>query len=520
MKPKTALRFVDFSPRVLGLEQRKHWRVLDLVSIDGVDPCDLDAADRELAREHFGNIETIPPQARSLVIWRLGRGSGKSTKAASLAVFKALTADLSTCGPGSEPTVVLIAPRLKTARITLRMARELLRHHPATDRLVCADDDTKDSFAIRRPDDGRRVRIATFPASKAGAAARGFPIPAIIFDEAEFLSGEGEYVVLDKDIYTALTPRLLPGGIALFISTPWPTKTLARELFEKNWGAPTTALAAIGTTSAMNDNDPAVVERVEKLRAIDPETAAREHDCIDIGAGALGFFDEAAVDAAVDDDLIQPELDVEMLLALDDHGVRNRRSLLEAGEYAAAGMDLGLARDSAALAIAARRSKLYRIASLTELRPTKAQSLKLSEVIANFAATLRAFQLRSVAADAYAREPAREWSGKHHIAIVDAPAGNAAKTESYASLRSLFREGRIRIPRNARLLSQLKQIVATPMEGGGLRIQSPRRLGLAHGDLVAAVVIACFLAPTHAGLGFDVTHRPARTYRMGNQRGY
>lgn len=514
---KKAIRFVDFCADLLKLRLSRRQRVLALVAIDGVDPIALDEADRTIARELFGDVDEVPPGARRVQAWRLGRGSGKTTLSAALAIYQAVTADLSRCGPGDEPAVVIIAPRLRTARLSVRMARALMRAHPSLERLVVKGDDSKDGFTLRRTD-GRRVAIAAFPASKGGAAARGISIVGLTLDEAEFFSSE-DAAVTDRDVFTAIVPRLLPEGRAIFISTPWPVPTLMGEVFEKNFANPTTALAALGTTSAMRDHDPAVVAHVEAERVRDFDTAAREFDCVDVGGGATGFFDPASVDDCIDDDLVIPEIDVEALLAVDDHELKNQPGLLLAGESGGAGGDLGLSRDSSALAVVGRKAKLFRLAAIRELRPQRGAALKLSAVIRDFAGALRAFRLRAFAADAYVREPAREWTAEHRITIVDAPEGNAGKVESYLDARTLFRERRIRIPRHPRLVAQLKGIVSKPLEGGGLKITSPRRAGLAHGDLVSALVLACWHAPSSGGLLIPRTTARV-SYRFGTERGF
>ena len=55
-------------------------------------------------------------------------------------------------------------------------------------------------------------------------------------------------------------------------------------------------------------------------------------------------------------------------------------------------------------------------------------------------------------------------------------------------------EGRIKLPKNPRLIRQLKEVVAKPTPGGGLSITSPRRKGAGHGDLVSALVLAIWEA--------------------------
>src|SRR5205823_8048079 len=138
-----------------------------------------------------------------------------------------------------------------------------------------------DGFTLRRPD-GRLVAFEAFAASRGGASARGISILVFILDEADFFrSDDGDFIVNDRDVYRGLVPRLMHGGKGLFISTPWPVPTLRRELHEKNFGDPRTALAATASTLTMRDNDPRLRADIEMEREREPGNAAREFDCVD-----------------------------------------------------------------------------------------------------------------------------------------------------------------------------------------------------------------------------------------------
>ncbi len=464
------MRFVDFCSQVLRLDLTQHQRVLCLVGIDGIQPEQLDDGDRAIARMLFGDIDAIAPHVRRIQAWRLGRGSGKTTIAAALAVYLAVTADISACGPGDEPAVVTIAPRVKTATLSVRMARELSRRAPSVERLIVKNDDGKDGFAIQRKD-GRRVRIAAYPASRGGAAARGLSIVGFVLDEAEFFTSGSDFSVTDRDCYTALIPRLIRGGLGILISTPWPVETLMSELVDRNFANPSTALVAIGPTLTMRDDDPDLAVDIERERLRDPETAAREFDCVSDASGSTGFFDPTSVDAAVDHDLVLP------LVRTDD----------DARGFA---MDLALVRDSAACVGVARRGERYVMVALEELRPKKGAPLKLSSVIATFADLVRPFGVTEIAADPWAREPAREYTEALGLAIVDAPAGQAGKADTFIAARKFLREGRACFPNVPRFVAQMKSVLVKPQPGGGIQISQPRRAGLAHGDIVSAWVLA------------------------------
>jgi hypothetical protein len=463
-----AITFVRFAGAVLGLKLTAAQRVLAKVAFDSVDPERLDGEERELARVMFA-VDTVPELARRLLVLRLGRGSGKTTLAAAYALYVMLFGDVSACGPGDVPVVVTVSPTKRTAGISVRMGRELVRGVPALERLV--DSETTEGFTIRRSD-GRLVQFAVFAASRGGASARGLSILTFILDEAEFFASADEFTVNDRDVFRALIPRLKGKGI--FIGTPWPVPTLMGELFDQNFGNPTTALAAKAPSMMMRPDDADLAAAVAMERARSPEDAAREFDCDVTGiAGSSLLFDVSALDECKDPTIVMPE-----------------RAL--PGARVGAGVDLGLARDSAALVVSGKAETLVRILSVTELRPQRGAPLKLSEVIATFAETTRRYQISRWCADSYVREPAREYTDCLGIAIHPAPTEQSARADTWLHAKKLVLEHRLRLPPPpCPLLAQLKTVIAKPTNGGAIAITIPRRRDVGrHGDLAAAAILS------------------------------
>lgn len=475
MTSARAIPFTAFCTKVLRLRLTRGQRVLAAVALDGMEPRELEGEDREIARRMFGEVDTIPPMARRILVLVLGRGSGKTTLAAAYALYAMLTADVSACGPGDVPHVVVIAPRRQTAQLAVRMALEMARSAPDLARLL--ESETADGFTIRRPDN-RLAGFAAFAASRGGASARGLSILLFLLDEAQFFlsDDDGAFVVNDRDVYRALIPRLMKGGKGIFISTPWPTETLMGELFEGNFAAPATALAAKAPTLVMRDGDPELAAIIEMERERDAENCAREFDCdVEFTTGSRSFFDGDAIRLAVD--VARP-----LILATPP------------GALVAAGADLAFASDSSALALVARTGDTFVALRLDELRPSKGAPLRPRHVIDTFAAVMKDYRADSLTADSHYRESAREHLVPHRIRFVDAPGGRDGKTETYLLLRKLLHEGRLSLPSHPRLLAQLRAIVSRPMPGGGFAISSPRRAGVGHGDLVSALVLAVWAA--------------------------
>lgn len=470
---------VEFFARVLRLTLTNGQTAFVAVAVDGRLPRELEGAVRDAALEMFGDIDELTPLALRTVVAAMGRDSGKTQLGAGIALFKLMTVDLSRVGPGDVATAGVVAPREKTARIALRRAVALVRRSPELrKRLVGAP--RKDGFTLKRGD--RHVAFEVFAASRGGASLRGPSWIAVIFDEAAQFRDESA-AVNDEELYSAVMPRVLPGGVVLFLSTPWSEEGLFWKLANDNHGTPHAAVVAIAPTLLMRDQDPELAAMIALERERDPDNAAREFDAQFMGTGGALFFDAKSITDAIDDALVVPT---------------GRRP----GELVRFGGDLGLVRDSSALvgcgALGATKP-LVRVVSIVERQPKKGEPLKLSEVIATFAGELRTFKETSFMADGHAREPAREWTARERVEIVNRPEGRDVKYSMFVALREAFRDRRMALPRHSRLLAMLRAVTLKPQPGGGWKITQPRRIGQAHGDLVDALALAHWQVRLGAG---------------------
>lgn len=496
---RTSISFVDFCTRVLKLQLSPPWRVLLSISIDRVDPSTLDDADRAITIQLFGaDLATVdvPSIVFRTLVWRLGRGSAKTTTAMALAVYRAFTADLSGIGPGMIPAAVCVAPTLRAATRALRVARELVRAIPALEKHVVKSADSSEAFEIIRPD-GRRVSIMAVAGARGGASLRGFDVISFCLDEAEFMSSasdvaSGEVHVSDRDLLAAVTARLR--GAAILISTPWPSPTLTSELVERNYGSPRDALVAIGPSLTMRPDDQNLADRVEIEKVRDHETYLREFECI-VSAGSGAFFDSAEIAACV----------------AEQAPVRTQ------GAPCVAACDLGFVRDSSVLVVLERRSNgQLALVHLDQVKPTKGQPIVPSLLIARFAPMLRAHGCARVYGDTFNAEPVREELAKHGVRLIVVTESRSTKAERYLALRAAITERRIILPNEPRLIAALKSIIAKPMPGGAISVSAPRRAGVGHADQVSALVLAVHAA--HRGHG-SITAPQQFTRPLAPRRG-
>lgn len=464
MKP---LKFASFAS-LAGLHLTPAQAAHDAVVYDGADPCDLEPEARALAATMFGPVERVPPSARAVSVQVKGRDVGGSRRGALRLLQLALTLPLDRLDPAEIAFCLIGAPKLRLARVALRFARAAAGRIPGV-RVVA---EWRDGFTVERHD-GRNVTLECFAASRAGDTGRSVPLIGVMLDESAFYRDESTGVVNDRHIFNALVPRLLPGGQILIVSSPWVEGGLLHDEFRANHGSPRTALASHCPTLVMRD-DAETKATVERERERDPENALREFDAVFLSAGA-GVLFGGAVDSSVDASLSLP---------------------LPADRYVrrAAGGDFGFVGDSSALVVVqeqeARGRLRYVVADILELRPAPGHPLVPSEVCAAFARVLRHHELGGVISDLHYSESVREHLGKRRVRLHAAPGGAEGKVATYSATRDALREGRVALPNHPRLLAQLKSVISKPTPGGGLAISFPRHRGLAHGDLVSALVLA------------------------------
>ncbi|MBL9025996.1 MAG: hypothetical protein JNL21_27630 [Myxococcales bacterium] len=459
-----SMPFVAFA-EACGTTLTPAQRVLTAVSFDGVQPGDLSPEERALARELFGDVETVTPEQRRVIGWVIGARSGKSLLGSLRMLHLAYTLPLRGIAPGEIASCMIVAPDLRLAKQDLRYALGAARHVPELASAIVAE--REESFTIRR-DDGQLVTIECLPATAGGRATRGRSIPGALMNEACFFR-DASAAVNDVDVYKSLIARLLPGAQLIVESTPWVEAGLLHDLWKANFGAPKSVLVAHAPTPLMRPDRP---DLYEGDRA--DETWRVEFGAEWMTGGSELFFDSSMLAAAV-----RP-------FAPADFPKRK------------AGCDLGLVNDSSAAVVAGRRNVpdgTFEIAVLDdiEFKPERGTPLKLSAVVSGFAALLRRHGLQSIMSDGHSREAAREHAEREQITINDAPGGSGV-FETYIFARTLLREGRLILPDNPRLLAQLRQIRSRALPGGGFRIEAPRRNGMGHCDLAAAAILAIWNA--------------------------
>ncbi len=296
--PTTFLGFLAW----LGVTPTPGQRVLCAVAYDRVEPKDLPDEDKEIARRIFGAIDTVPQGARGTLTIVAGARSGKSYLIGLHMVWAALSVSLSSLAPGQKAVALCLAVNIKLRNEVIAYAYGACLSKPELKAALFVskgkkEENAADSFGLRRPD-GRIVMLEAGIAGRGGYGARGRSLVSAYLDEAAFFRAEGQQAC-DVDVYTAASPRVLPGGLTVVASTPFHEAGLLYDMWNKNNGKPTTCLVAHAPTSVMQDNE-FTRNLISRERLRDPENASREFDAEFVKSGTSIFFDPALIAAAVD----------------------------------------------------------------------------------------------------------------------------------------------------------------------------------------------------------------------------
>jgi hypothetical protein len=478
----TPITFRAFASAYLGIEYSPLMAAIVDAS-EGIRPTTIDDA-QSLA--HFGcSLDELPRKRLNGVVVRAGGRGGKTSRLlAPKALHAALTVPLPTLSNGEHAVALIVSSELVFAHQALSFVRGYIEASPEL-RGIIEGDIGAEKLTIRRPHDGELVDVRVRAAGKGGKGGRGATLAFAGMDEACFFDAEGA-AVSDVEIDRAVMQRLVPGAQRWMVSTPWVEgEGQLEKLMAADFGRHEHNLCVQAPTRALNPTwDPDHTIEAP-LRENDPDNAAREIDAIPLTAGVSTWFSKDALESTVDETL-------PVLSAYSPHV-----------EYFACG-DFAFKRNSSALAIVAKDGERLTLVSLREVKPEPGTPLKPSVVCAEFAEDLKRFRVKDVTCDSHERSEVSDALAEHGVSVTALPEQQLGKIQQYKAARTAIHEGRVKIPKHPRALTQLKAVRSKPLPGGGIAITSPVRAG-AHGDVASAIVGALWASSEGASVASQTT---------------
>jgi hypothetical protein len=384
--------------------------------------------DLELFREVAG--DRAPPSRRvKELVCAIGRGGGKDSIAAAIAVYIAVTGDFTRLRPGEKGTIMTLATDRTQAAIAFNYTRALLEETPLLRPLIARVD--ADTISLRN---GAEIVVQTNNIR----SPRGRTICCAIYDECGHWLG-ADYANPDVEIDNAISPGLMrfPGSLKIIISSVHRRAGLLYDKYAKYFGqGDDDTLVVLGTASQFNPTlDQAEIDR---QLALDPEKAGAEYMSRwrdDLST----FLDRQLVEAAIDRGIHArpPQPGISYTGTADPSGGRG---------------------DAFTTAIGHREGAAIVIDALFERRPP----FDMDSVIDEVAYLMRQYRVSVVKGDNYGADLTVAAFKRKGIAYKplrlndgEGNQGRLNRSQIYLETVGLFSAGRVRLLDNPRLVHQL-----------------------------------------------------------------
>jgi hypothetical protein len=438
--------------------------------------------DRALFTEVAGDRAPPSHRVRELVC-AVGRGGGKDSVAAALAVFIATTSDFNHLRPGERGTIMALATDKSQAAIAFNYVRALFEETPLLAPLIRKVDG--DRIELRN---GGEIEIQTNNVR----APRGKTIACAIYDEAAHWRGE-DFSNPDVEVDAAITPGLMrfPGSLKIIISSVHRRAGLLHDRYAKHFGKDDDdVLVVLGT--ALQFNPTLDAAEIDRQLALDPEKAAAEY-MSQWRDDLSSFLDRQLVEAAIDRGIVArpPQHSLSYVAFADPSGGRG---------------------DSFTAAVGHRDGTVLVVDALYERRAPFDSDATIDEV----AGLLRSYGVNSVRGDDYAADLTVAAFRRRGIAYRNLKLGDAegrqsrlSRSEIYIESTSLFTAGRVRLLDSPRLVHQLISLERRAARSSGHdTVDHPAG---AHDDLANA---CCGLLVALAGKSAPLIIKPDQLRRF------
>jgi len=462
------LQFLD-EPRLMGTAFQGDSRKAMRAVLAGAFGLPMDTDQRELFDELSGGRE--PPSERTKELWVIaGRRSEKTKTAAAVGLYLA-TVDAELSGlkkrlsPGERGVVSIVAVDRSQAKIAMNYTTGLVEDSPILSAMVTKQDRESIHF-----NNGCSIEVHT----NSFRAVRGRTLLACILDESAFFRSDFS-ANPDVETYRAALPGLATtGGMLIGVSSPYARKGILYQQYRKHYGQNDNVLVVKGPSRLFNPTLPQSL--IDDSLSADPEAARSEW---------LGEFRD----------------DIAAFISREVVEDSTRTSPLELpyDRYTYTGFvdPAGGGQDEFTISIAHREGENIIIDLVRGLKGTPAA------IVAEFVLILRNYRIRQVAGDRYGGSwPADEFE-KHRIRYIPSA---KPKSEIYIDALPLLNSGRITLPPDEKLLTQLCTLERRTARSGRDSIDHP--VG-AHDDransVCGAAVLAskprCFVGVTNIRMG-------------------
>ena len=489
------------SDDAFGLEgasplQRSIMRAAGGESIEGL------LTEEECTRYFGCSVEEIGRVTPTLVAVVAGVRGGKSLMLAAACLRAALTADLSALRPHEIPRAAIVAPSVDNARATYNLLLGAIRSSPFLASLLVGEP-REESFFLRRAD-GRTIEVVVCAAHRGGMTLRSRWLVFVGFDESALFGVEQTGAAVNaEELLRAGETRLVPGGQAWVVSSPFGPSGLLHSLWREHFGEPGRVLVCHAPTRSLNPAFP--LEQIEAIRRRDPDACAREYDASWLDA-VTTFLEGQQVDGAVRDAPLElpPQRGARHLGAWDA-GTRSNSWSLVIGRVIPATSPAKprppRKRDEDDEEEDRRPRKPVRLpepAAPTPARLTivaarqwtgsRTEPLDPAKVVKEAGELLASYGVREILCDQWSVDSIRAVAKTHAPGLTVTERPPTAAQQGYATIRTLLGTGCLELAPEPTLISDLKALRRKAL-AGAVRIELPRTADGRHADYAPCVAL-------------------------------
>jgi len=424
--------------------------------------------EEECARYFACSVADVSRVVPSLVVLVAGVRGGKSLMLCACLLRAVLTADLSALRPHEIPRAAIVAPSVDNARATYNLLVGAIRSSPFLAPLLVGEP-KEESLYIRRPD-GRTGEVVVTAAHRGGLTLRSRWLVFVGLDEVALFGVEqGGAVVNAEELLRAGETRLLPGGQAWIVSSPYGPSGLLHSLWREHFGEPGHVLVAHAPTRALNPAFPE--EQIEAIRRRDPDACAREYDASWLDAVTV-FLDGQHVDRAVRAaplDL-RPDRSARHLAAWDA-GTRSNSWSLVIARHVAATSPRGAEPTAARLSVACAR----------QWSGSRSEPLDPAKVVTEAGQLLASYGVREILCDQWSVDSIRAVAATHAPGLTVTERPPSAAQAGYGTIRTMLGTETLELAPEPVLIADLKALRRKAL-AGSVRIELPRSSDGRHCD--------------------------------------
>ncbi|HTQ59958.1 MAG TPA: hypothetical protein VMI32_07035 [Candidatus Solibacter sp.] len=433
-----------------------------LYSLPIVDPEQIRLALKATGRE------SLPAACRFLnAVMLAGRRSGKSTRFVALIVlWESLFAGHAV--PDTEDAYLpVIAPTEEQARKTFKTIMRLL------DKFFPERIQGTPRFSQGEASIDLTTRITITVQAARSNAVRGGACVAVIFEESCHFGREDRSAHPLSEIVASLRPSLLTceatGAKMVFVSSPWVKSGLVWDAFAKRHEEKNAAHTLVMQLPSRDLNPSLSEVAMQAQKFLQGESwYQREY---------LSEF----VDSG--ESLIPPE-------AIDRAVVKGHESFLPQENCAyVAGFDLSARGDDSALGIAHAFEGTVQL-DLCSLwkRPAGQNTIDPFLVLEQACTAMQEYNVSQAFSDQVLQSVVEHTVKKYGIFYQRTITYGTGAAAMWRVVRELFVTGKVRIPENKTLISQLKALEMKFVDGGGSAVEAKR----GHDDLAVACALAIY----------------------------